>query len=97
MGEIIRIGFLQQNAFDPLDSFNTPKKQMLFTRTLRELHSTVSEGIGKGVLHHNVQPLDLLRGVLVLRKSGEENFPGDASAWLTKVRRSLADMEEPGR
>jgi V/A-type H+-transporting ATPase subunit A len=97
MGEIIRIGFLQQNAFDPLDSFNTPKKQMLFTRTLRELHSTVSEGIGKGVLHHNVQPLDLLRGVLILRKSGEENFPGDASAWLTKVRRSLADMEEPGR
>ncbi len=95
MGEIIRSSFLQQNAFDPLDSFNALERQMIFSKTLRELHEIVSDGIGKGILHHNVQSLDLLRGVLALRKSNEEEFPGVASAWLKKVRLSLSGLEAP--
>ncbi|HRV70845.1 MAG TPA: V-type ATP synthase subunit A [Thermovirgaceae bacterium] len=93
MGEIVRVGFLQQNAFDPLDAFCSTEKQMGFTKTLMDLNALVSERLGKGVFHYQIQELGLVRKVLSLRKVGEKEFPAASSKWLDEVERSLEKVE----
>ncbi|HPQ78473.1 MAG: V-type ATP synthase subunit A [Thermovirgaceae bacterium] len=93
MGEIIRITFLQQNAFDPLDAFNSLERQMQFAGTLKDLHELVREEIKKGVLHQQIQGLGLLRRVLSLRGTSTEEFQERSSAWLDDLTRSLSGLE----
>lgn len=93
MGEIIRIGFLQQNAFDPADAFCSLGKQMIFTRTLADLYKLVSDRIEKGMLHYQSQGLDLLRGVLGLRKIPENELISEVAKWIEEVTGYLDDLE----
>ena len=93
MGEIVRTGFLQQNAFDPQDAFCPLEKQMIFAKTLMDIHKLVSEEIEKGILHYQVQSMGLLRGALSIRGSKEKNFQALASRWIEETARSLNDLE----
>jgi len=93
MGEIVRIAFLQQNAFDPHDAFNTLEQQARFTKVLKDLHRLVRDEIEKGILHQQVQGLGLLRRVLSLRGTPPEDFEKTSGVWLEEIARSFAGLE----
>lgn len=93
MGEIVRIGFLQQNAFDPEDAFCSLEKQMVLTRTLMDLQVLVSERIGAGILHYQLQDIGLLRGILDLRKIKESELESESTKWIGKITGYLDGLE----
>ncbi len=93
MGEIVRVAFLQQNAYDPHDAFNTLEQQMRLSEILKDLQCLVSEEIERGVLHQQVQGLGLLRQVLALRGAPAEDFEKRSHQWLEEVARSLTTSE----
>ena len=93
MGEIVRVAFLQQNAYDPHDAFNTLEQQMRLSEILKDLQCLVSEEIERGVLHQQVQGLGLLRQVLALRGTPAEDFEKRSHLWLEEVARSLTTSE----
>jgi V/A-type H+-transporting ATPase subunit A len=93
LGEIIRIGFLQQNAFDPVDAFCSLEKQKVFARTLLDLHKMVSERVEKGLLHYQVQKMGLLRAFLSLRKLTASELEQGSSRWLEQISCGLDDRE----
>lgn len=92
-GEIIRIGFLQQNAFDPVDAYCPLENQMVFARTLFDLHKMVSERVENGLLHFQVQKSGLLRSFLNLRKVPASELEPGSLLWLKDVSCSLDDHE----
>ncbi len=93
MGEIIRVGFLQQNAFDPLDAFCSLERQMVFTKTLADLYKMVSDRIEKGMMHYQLQDFGLLRGVLGLRGSPENEHASEAAKLIEEVAGYLDGLE----
>jgi V/A-type H+-transporting ATPase subunit A len=93
MGEIVRIAFLQQNAFDPHDAFNALEQQAWFTKALKDLHCLVRDEIEKGVLHQQVQELGLLRRVLSLRGTPVEDFEKVSLPWLEEIAQSFTGPE----
>ena len=93
MGEIVRIAFLQQNAFDPHDAFNALEQQARFTKALKDLHRLVRDEIEKGVLHQQVQELGLLRRVLSLRGAPVEDFEKVSLPWLEEIAQSFTGPE----
>lgn len=93
MGEIIRIGFLQQNAFDPADAFCSLEKQMVFAKALSDLYKMAAGGIEKGMLHYQLQDFGLLRRVLGLRKTPENELASEAQKLIEEVAEYLEDLE----
>lgn len=58
-GRAIRLGFLQQAAFNPIDTYVPLKKQFLMMETILYLHNRVSEIIKKGVAISQILKLGL--------------------------------------
>ncbi len=62
IARIIRVGFLQQNAFHPQDTFVPLTKQYLMLSTIKYLHDLTRRGIGLGI------PISRLRNPQLFEK-----------------------------
>jgi V/A-type H+-transporting ATPase subunit A len=88
---LVREGFLQQNALDPVDSYCAPDKQLLLLLVFMDLHREAARLIDAGLPCHRVVELPSLP---LLRRARTE-IPDDQLARLVQlaegIRRELAE------
>lgn len=97
MAELLRVVFLQQNAFDERDAFTSPGKQKSMLQILHDLHEMVQEKIQAGLLFEQVDGLPLRADLLELRRISDEQFVDRGRFMLTAISDRLATMEVIGR
>ena len=49
IARLIRVGFLQQNSYNPVDTYVPLKKQLLMMQTILRLYDGVKEGIDRSI------------------------------------------------
>lgn len=97
MAELLRVVFLQQNAFDETDAFTSPAKQKSMLQIFWNLNETVQAGIEAGLLSEQVEEIPLRADLLRLRQVPEEQFMDRGRFFLTATSDRLASMEVIGR
>jgi V/A-type H+-transporting ATPase subunit A len=74
----LKEGFLQQSAFDPVDMFCLPAKQMRMLKLILEIYRNAREVLGKGVPFYRIREIqelpDLIRMKSTIRAEEPEKF-----------------------
>ncbi len=91
MAEIIKVGFLQQNAFDEVDAYCTPKKQAVMLDAMLEYHRRASAVIERGAPLVRLTELPC-RLALMRAKSHIKN---DDDAALAALKQSVIEELAP--
>jgi len=91
--EIIKNGFLQQNAFDEIDMYSNPRKQLYLLRAIIEFHKRCRSLIEKGAPLARIRELGTAKS-LVRAKS---RIPNDDEAafdrMMDELENELAELE----
>ena len=82
--ELIREGFLVQNAFHPVDTYCPPEKQARMLRVLVEFYEIARELVAKGV------PVDKIRELRVMVELGRLKERAELE-WIDKVRERMRE------
>ncbi len=92
VARIIREGFLQQNAFDPIDAFATPQKQWKQLETIIDLYHAMLNAISKGVTVAEIrEKLALKIRELIMARF---KVPNDKLEMLDQLKREMIKMIE---
>jgi V/A-type H+/Na+-transporting ATPase subunit A len=86
----LKEGFLQQGAFDPVDMFCLPAKQMKMLKLILAVYQKAKEVLAQGVPFYQIRALEEL-GVLVRMKS---TFKADEPDRFDELEKSLNDKLE---
>jgi V/A-type H+-transporting ATPase subunit A len=74
----LKEGFLQQSAFDPVDMFCTPAKQMKMLKLILEVYHKAREVLEKGVPFYQIREIeelpDLIRMKSLIKDDELEKF-----------------------
>ncbi|MFO7897468.1 MAG: V-type ATP synthase subunit A [Planctomycetota bacterium] len=91
--QLIKVGFLQQNAFDEIDMYSTPKKQTALLDAILEFHRRGVRAIENGAPLVRIMELEC-RPLLLRAKSEVPNDDEAAlAAMKTKVMEDFAPLE----
>jgi len=84
---ILKTGFLQQNAFDPVDCFATPQKQWAQLKTIIDFHRAALRVVEQGVPVAKIRERlgKLLRELVMVRY----NVPNDKVEEIYKLRNKI--------
>ncbi|MGC9371975.1 MAG: V-type ATP synthase subunit A [Thermovirgaceae bacterium] len=93
LGGLIRIAYLQQNAFDPADAYCSLEKQLLLLDCIRRLDETVHARLLEGLLFHQVQERPLAAELLAILKEDETRMKERIEAFLEELQQALNEME----
>ncbi len=93
LGGLVRVAYLQQNAFDPNDAYCSLEKQHLLLDCLRRLDQIVHSRIEDGLLFHQVQERPLAADLLALLREDETTMKERIDAFLEGLREALSKME----
>lgn len=96
MAELVRVVFLQQNAFDDRDAFTPPQKQKELLRVLKELNDLVLRRIDEGLLYEQASGIALRGELLELRQLPEGQIADRSAFFLTRLEERLSHMEVIG-
>lgn len=66
---LLREGFLQQNAYDPIDTYSSPEKQYKLLTSILAFHESASRAIAAGVPASKISSLPALAELAKLRMS----------------------------
>ncbi len=86
----LKEGFLQQSAFDPVDMFCPPAKQMKMLRLILSTYRKAKEVVAKGAAFYRVQELEEL-GALMRMKA---TIKADELEKFDELEKSLSDKLE---
>ena len=82
MAELIRIVYLQQNAFSDADASCSTRKQFEILDVLKRLDDVVRKRIIDGVVFEEIAEISFLGDLLRIREFSETDFGAEASRWL---------------
>jgi len=87
VARMIKIGFLQQSAYDPIDTYTSPKRQVLLLKLFVEFYERAEEALRRGV------PLDKIKTMPIIQKLLRAKFeiPEDQ---LDKLEALRLEVEE---
>ncbi len=92
--EMVKSGFLQQNSFDPVDCYSSPRKQIMILELILEFHRRGLELIKRGAPLTKISSLPVRERILRLKSAvTNEDVEG-----MDAVRREMAAaFDELGR
>lgn len=90
--ELVRVIYLQQNAFSDEDAFCSLEKQKLLMVTLQKLDIIVKELIGKGLLFDQMKEVSLLQQLIKIRNVPVEEIERTSNLWLHQIRSELEKL-----
>ncbi len=85
VARLIKIGFLQQNAYDPVDTYASPKKQVALLRLFVEFYNRALDAIEKGARIEDVRSMKVASLLPRLRYEVPEDRLGE----LEEVRKQM--------
>ena len=71
----LKEGFLQQSAFDPVDMFCTPAKQMKMLKLILTVHRQAREVLAKGVPFYQVREIEELADLIRMKSTIRDDEP----------------------
>ncbi|RLE83545.1 MAG: V-type ATP synthase subunit A [Thermoprotei archaeon] len=87
VARLIREGFLQQNAYDPIDTYSTPEKQFKLLRAIIDFYEQAKRAISRGVPFHKIQSLPVLVELSKMRMS----VPNDRLELIDEIYQQAID------
>jgi len=91
--EMIKNGFLQQNAFDATDMYCVPRKQAALMRLILEFHDRAERVIGKGAPLVRVRDLACVNEIVRARSTVPNDKPEGLDALRDRMRAQLDELE----
>ncbi len=92
--KMIREGFLRQNAFDPIDTYCSPRKSYLLLKLMLKYYERASELVRKGVIVHKIEELPVTSKILRFSFSVPEDKLEDEYASLRdELEREFSELE----
>ncbi len=93
VAEIIKNGFLQQNAFDDVDRYSFPQKQVTLLRIIVEYYEKALEIINKGAPLLKVRDLDSVNKIMRVKSSIPNENTEELEKFAIKVQSDLEEIE----
>ncbi|MGZ7130749.1 MAG: V-type ATP synthase subunit A [Halobacteriota archaeon] len=87
---MIREDFLQQSAFDEIDSFCPLEKQYWMLKTVLTFHEAITEGLSKGIALHQMLDLPVKTDIARMK---EQTDIGAIEGLIEKINRSIGSLE----
>ena len=89
---VIRVGFLQQNAFHPDDTFVPPEKQKLMMKTILYLHQKAKEIVAREIPLSKIQALGLFDKLTKMKYDIPNSKLELFDTYLTEIDEKLAEI-----
>lgn len=89
----LREEFLQQNAFDEVDTYSSAKKQFLMLRTILAFHRLAGEALKAGLYLHEIEAMSIRDRVVRMRLIAEEKL-GDFDQLLTDMEKEFQALRK---
>jgi len=90
---LLREGYLQQNAYDPIDTYSSPEKQVQLLTVLLTFYDEALKAISKGVTAAKIAELPSVSELAKLRISVENERIGELPKFLDKALSDVKKLE----
>ncbi len=91
---MIREGFLRQNAFDPIDTYCSPRKSYLLLKLMLKYYERAGELVKKGIVVHKIEELPITSKILRFSFSVPEDRLEDEYASLRdELEKEFSELE----
>jgi V/A-type H+-transporting ATPase subunit A len=91
---LLREGYLQQNAYDPIDTYSSPEKQYKLLDVLLAFHEMASKAVAKGVLTYKIAALPVVTELAKLRMSIENERIDEIGTFREKADKEIGQLME---
>ena len=91
--KVIRVGFLQQNAFHKDDTYVPLEKQLLMMKAILRLHKRALEAIGRGVPFSEIAKTDLFDRLIKMKYEIPNDEPERFGEYDRYIDETLAALE----
>ena len=93
VAEMIKNGFLQQNAFDEIDMYCLPRKQAALMRLILEFYDRAERALAKGAHLVRVRDLPCVNEIVRARSTVPNDKPEELDALRDRMRAQLDELE----
>ncbi len=90
---LLREGFLQQNALDPVDTYTTPQRQDAMLRAILHFHQRAVRLISMGVPILRLRSLPVVDSLLRMRRSVPNEEVGQIDQIIQEIDRETGEIE----
>lgn len=97
VGELIKEGFLVQNAFHEVDTYCSPRKQTVILRVLLDFHDKTKILVDSGTPISDIEDLEALGALRRLKFVREEEVEDSIRDIEGRLERELGTLEQRGR
>ena len=94
IAHLIRVVFLQQNAFDDQDAYSSLFRQRQMLELFQGLYERGKTYLEEGFFFENLPVASLRRELLDLRQAPEETLEKDVQVWLGRFSSQLESLKE---
>ena len=95
MGRIIRLGYLQQNAFDPIDASCSLRKQFIIMDTMYKFYEEIKKAVEEEILEADeIAKLPQVERLIRLKLEKEEEVESAAREILESLKAELQKRRE---
>ena len=89
---VFKNGFLQQAAFDPIDTYTSAKKQFLMLKSIVTLYKASEEAVKKGSNVSDIREMPIYQQVLRMKTDYPEDKLADLEKMPDKIKAALQGM-----
>lgn len=93
VARLLREGYLQQNAYDPIDTYSSPEKQYKLLEALLRFHDMAMESVSNGVPSSKIAALPVIPELAKLRMSIENERISEIDRYVEKAEREIKALE----
>ncbi len=94
IAHLVRVVFLQQNAFDDQDAYSSLFRQRQMLELFQGLYERGKAYLDEGFFFENLPVTSLRRELLDLRSMSEESLEKDVQVWLAHFSSDLESLKE---
>lgn len=93
---LLREGFLQQNAYDPVDTYSSPEKQFKLLSAILQFHEMALRAISKGVPVAKISSLPSVTDLAKVRMSIPNEKAEEIDRFLERIQNDIKSLTEEG-
>ncbi len=92
VARMIREDFLQQSAFDPVDTYCPPRKQLGMLKIILDFYAMASEALKSGVPLSKIKSLPVLGEIAQMKRLPEQEFLEKEKELESLIQKSLREL-----
>ncbi len=93
VARLIREDFLQQSAFDPVDTYCPPKKQLLMLQVILHFYKVAMDAVKEGVPVSRLRELPVLADIAHMKRLPEKEFLQQFDGMLRKIDEQIRGLK----